>query len=272
MKRHITLVIIDPQNDFCNPNGALYVQGAEKDMSRLAAMIRLHGKELDALRVTLDSHHLAHIAHPIMHEDANGNHPAPFTFISAQDYRDGKWRASNPGFQKRIQGYLNALETSGRYPFIIWNPHCLIGSEGHAVVPELRQAIREGYENYLKPVDWVTKGSFFFAEHYSAVQAEVQDPNDPSTQLNTRFIQALQQSDDILISGEALSHCVANTVRDIAANFGPDQVKKFVLLTDASSPVGDLPGSTMFRDMADKFVQELTAMGMRTATTDTFFA
>jgi nicotinamidase-related amidase len=34
-------LIIDPQEDFCNPaTGALFVPGAEKDMARLAAMIR----------------------------------------------------------------------------------------------------------------------------------------------------------------------------------------------------------------------------------------
>lgn len=272
MKRNITLLIIDPQNDFCDPKGALYVTGAENDMSRVAKMIRQHGDKITNLRVTLDSHHLAHIAHPIVWEDAQGNHPSPFTFIASQDMKDGKWRATNPAWQKRFLSYLETLEANGRYPFIVWNPHCLIGSWGHSVFPELRDAIREAYETQLRPVDWVTKGSNYFTEHYSVVKADVYDPNDPSTGVNKRFIQALQQADDILITGEALSHCVANSIRDVAAEFGDEHVKKFVLLTDASSSVGDQANSTMFKDMADGFVAELTAKGMRTATTDTFFS
>ena len=32
MSKRIELLIIDPQNDFCDPSGALYVGGAENDM------------------------------------------------------------------------------------------------------------------------------------------------------------------------------------------------------------------------------------------------
>lgn len=32
MKVH--LLVIDPQKDFCNPNGSLFVTGADKDMDR----------------------------------------------------------------------------------------------------------------------------------------------------------------------------------------------------------------------------------------------
>ena len=44
------------------------------------------------------------------------------------------------------------------------------------------------------------------------------------------------EADLIFVAGEAGSHCLANTVRDIANNFGDDTyVKKLVLLTDATS-------------------------------------
>jgi len=101
----------------------------------------------------------------------------------------------------------------------------------------------------------------------------VPDPSDPSTQINAPLIRTLEQADVILLAGEALSHCVANTVRDIAKNFGdPRYVKKMVLLTDASSPVGDPPGTTMFTDFANDFVRDMKALGMQTATTTDFLA
>ena len=45
MTLNIQLLIIDPQNDFCDPNGALFVPGADEDMKRLASMVmRLRGR------------------------------------------------------------------------------------------------------------------------------------------------------------------------------------------------------------------------------------
>jgi nicotinamidase-related amidase len=110
-----------------------------------------------------------------------------------------------------------------------------------------------------------TKGSNPLVENYSVVKADVEDPNDPATRLNTRFINTLKKYDTILLAGEALSHCLRNSAVDIMAEFGDDQIKKFVLLEDASSSV---PG---FEKMGEDFVKEMTAKGMRVARTDTFF-
>ena len=116
-------------------------------------------------------------------------------------------------------------------------------------------------------VDYVTKGSNILTEHYSAVQADVPDPTDVSTQINTRLIQTLENADQILIAGEARTHCLANTVRDIANNFGDDSfVSKLVLLTDASS---DIPG---FESHAQNFMNEMTSRGMQLSTTTEFLA
>jgi nicotinamidase-related amidase len=110
-----------------------------------------------------------------------------------------------------------------------------------------------------------TKGSNPFTEHFSAVKADVARADDEGTRLNGRFVKTLQQYDIILISGEALSHCVANTARDVVTEFSPDQVKKFVLLEDASSNV------TGFEALGKKFVDDMVKMGMQIAKTDTFF-
>jgi len=114
-------------------------------------------------------------------------------------------------------------------------------------------------------IDFVTKGSNVFTEHYSAVKADVPDPLDPTTQINTRLIDILQSADMIAIAGEASSHCVANTVRDIADAFGNDSyVKKLVFLSDASSPV------TGFEQYSDSFINEMKARGMQISTTADF--
>ncbi|HZJ44684.1 MAG TPA: hypothetical protein VFD63_12995 [Pyrinomonadaceae bacterium] len=267
MNKRTELLIIDPQVDFCDPKqGALYVPGAEEDMKRLATMIRRLKPKLDDIHVTLDSHHLIHIAHPIFWRDTNGQNPAVFTRISRSDVEDGVWTPTVPGLYRRALEYVCNLEKNGRYELTIWPPHCLIGSPGHTVFPELFYALTE-WETRFAFVDYVTKGSNVLTEHYSAVQADVPDAADVSTQINTRLIQTLENADQILIAGEARTHCLANTVRDIANNFGDDSfVSKLVLLTDASS---DIPG---FEGHAQNFMNEMVGRGMQLSTTTEYLA
>ncbi|MEE4260373.1 MAG: hypothetical protein V2I62_11465 [Bacteroidales bacterium] len=261
----IELLIIDPQYDFCNPNGSLFVPGAEEDMPRLAKMVTRLKKKIDDIHVTLDSHHLVDIAHPIFWLKSDGTHPIPFenglpTIITVEDIDNGLYRTTYPPHQARATEYVKALAANGRYPLCIWPPHCLIGSIGATIVPELFEALLD-WENEFAMVDKVTKGSNFWSEHYSAVQADVPDPEDPSTQLNWGLIETLEKSDVILLAGEARSHCLANTVTDIADNFGEENIKKMVLLEDATSDVGGC------EDMGKDFVKKMVARGMQVSTT-----
>lgn len=264
----VELLIIDPQVDFCDPQrGALYVGGAEHDIARLSRMVTRLAPKLDDIHVTLDSHHFVDIAHPIFWRDGQGKRPDPFTLISAADVEAGRWTTTQPGMYRRALEYVQTLEKRGRYVLCIWPPHCLIGSEGHAVMPELFAALTDWERQRFGLVDYVTKGSNIYTEHYSAVQAEVPDPTDPSTKINTALIQTLMKADLIAIAGEAGSHCVRNTVTDIANNFGDDTyVKKLVLLTDATCPV------TGFENFQDDFIREMTARGMQLSTTTDFLA
>jgi len=263
MGNRTELIIIDPQNDFCDPKGSLFVDGANMDMKRVALLVNRMGKALFDIHVTLDSHHFVDIAHPVFWTDGKGKHPDPFTVISDEDVVKGTWRATNPQFQAKALEYVKSLKANNRYLLCIWPPHCLIGSWGYGVYPELFEALLKWEHNFAM-VDYVTKGSNFWTEHYSAVQADVPDPQDPGTMLNTRLIQTLQDADRILISGEALSHCVANTIRDIANNFGEENIKKFVLLEDASSNVQG------FGMLGDEFVKEMKGRGMQVARTADF--
>jgi nicotinamidase/pyrazinamidase len=260
MKVH--LLVIDPQKDFCNPNGSLYVTGAEKDMDRLALMVKRLNRKLDDIHITMDSHRKVDISHPMWWRDSAGKHPAPFTMITAADVEAGRWTTTQPGAYRRSLDYLRALETGKRYPHVIWPEHCLIGDEGHTLHNSISESVHEWEQNRYAMADFVTKGSNPWTEHFSAVQAEVPDPSDPSTQVNTGLIRTLEEADMILLAGEALSHCLANSVRDVVKNFtDPKYVRKLILLTDASSNV------TGFDKYGDDFLKELTGLGMQTATT-----
>jgi nicotinamidase-related amidase len=258
----IDLIIIDPQVDFCNPTGNLYVKGAEEDMRRVSEMITRIGDKLNDIHVTLDTHHLFDVAHPLYWKDSSGKHPDPFTIITLQDLKDGKWLTSIPSLQKRSTVYVEELEKNNRYPLCVWPPHCLIGTEGHAVTSPLQATLREWEEKNIAMVDYVTKGSNFYTEHYSGIKADVPDPDDPSTQVNTNLITTLEQSDEIVICGEAGSHCLANTTRDLITEFGDEsQIKKLILLEDGTSPV------PTFENLQTDFISEMTTKGMRLSKT-----
>ena len=274
MATKIRLLGIDPQVDFCDgpANGALPVKGAWDDLTRLAAMVDRLGPKIDDIDITLDSHRTVDIAHPAWWVDSQGRNPPPFTLITAAQIEAGIWTPRNPGWRKRSLDYAKALEASGKYALFIWPEHCLIGSPGHAVHPLLFKALQNWEKTQFAMVNYVTKGSNPFTEHYSAIAAEVPDPSDPATLLNVGLIDALRDSDVILIAGQALSHCVRATVTDIADNIGAEHVKKFVLLEDATSPVAAVPGGPDFPAIGRAFVEDMKRRGMKVSTTTDFLA
>ena len=262
----VHLVVVDPQKDFCDPQGALFAPGADDDTIRLARMVERLGPQITDVHVTLDSHRKVDISHPMWWRDAAGKPPDPFTQITADDVEQGRVLTARPQMRDRSLAYLRDLDGAGRYPHTIWPYHCLIGDEGHSVVPVLSDALHEWEERFAM-VDFITKGSNPWTEHFSGVRAEVPDPADPSTQVDPGFIRTLEEADVILMAGEALSHCLANTVRDIADELSaPEYVQKIHLLTDATSSV---PG---FEALGDAFVREMTGRGMRLTTTTEFLA
>jgi len=257
------LLIVDPQKDFCDSNGSLFVTGADNDAIRLGAMIDRVRLKLDTIKVTLDSHHRLHIANPIFWHNADGGHPLPFTIITQNDICNGVWMPFDPGLNARVLDYTEQLERNGRYQLCIWPEHCLIGTWGQTVADAVCQALFR-WEDRPAVVNWLSKGSNVYTEHYSVVQADVPDPSDPLTQLNTDLLNDLQSYDVIGFTGEALSHCVANTGRDIVANFAARYIRKIHLITDCSSSV---PG---FTHVADDFLSDMETLGMQFCTSADF--
>lgn len=248
MKTHV--LIIDPQNSFCDPRGELYVPRAEQDMDRLARYIRKLGPSINRITVTLDSHNRMHIAHPVWWIDENGNHPAPFTAIAADDLREERYTTTDP---RDYDWSLSYLEKT--VPHVIWPMHCLIGTWGHEIFPELKSALNEWGDAHTE-LNYLFKGPCRATEHFSAVKASVEVPGDPGTQMNTTFVESLEDADIIYVGGEASSHCVADTVTDLIDQ-NPRLADKITLLRDCMSPVSG------FEHLADRFFSRATASGVR---------
>lgn len=269
------LLIIDPQNDFCDLPAswqpvspltaqacppALPVPGAHQDMLRLARFIESHVNTWSDIIVTLDSHQRVDIAHPTFWQTGEGGPVAPFTQISASDVRAGRVVPRDAAALPRTLRYLDELEARGRYQLMVWPVHCEVGTWGHAVHAAVQAAVNTWEEARLRQVRHVHKGGNPWTEHYSAMQAEVPDADDPATALNLALLAELDRADTLFIAGEASSHCVRATTEHIVANLPSGKAERIVLLTDCMSPVSG------FERQADDFLADMKAKGVRLAT------
>lgn len=279
------LLAIDPQNDFCDlPESwnhrdpatgrpcapALPVAGAHADMQRLAGFLRRMGLRIDGVTVTLDSHQRYDVAHPLFWQARGGAEVAPFTPITAAQVRSGEFLPRDADALPRVLAYLDALESQGRYTLMVWPVHCEIGSWGHGVHAALLAACAEWQALRGQAVHAVFKGMNPWTEHYSAIEAEVPDPQDPATALNRPLLARLGAAECLVIAGEASSHCVRATTEHIVEHlprlqpgWTPDRI---VLLTDCMSPVRG------FEAQHGAFLDAMRARGVRLATSTGFAA
>ncbi|GKY95881.1 hypothetical protein MPSEU_000548700 [Mayamaea pseudoterrestris] len=267
-----------------NPgSGSLGIANALDDAERIAQLIRDHARDIHRVVATLDSHQKLHISHPSFWWSADGSkHPDPFTIISANDIRRGTWiprsdltvsvsnnidsdyftnidavlnDAGNIDIGKYALEYACRLEKKGRFQLCIWPEHCLIGSPGHAMVDCIRRVLDEWSELTGRSVEWVSKGEHILTEMYSALQADV--PVTKSTAFNDALHISLAKSSKLLVCGQAMSHCVNYTLRDVVSKWDPTETNRICLLIDCTSPV---PG---FEDAAKTFVDDMRAKGVQ---------
>lgn len=289
-----TLLIIDAQNDF-HPGGSLAIPTADEDSARIAALIAQHADQIDRIVATLDTHQKLHIGNPYFWtETETGKHPSPFTIISAQDLREGKYtphprlrlpaaldEALDPqifadrekvlkddgtsiDLVKYCIEYAERLEAKGRFQICVWPEHCLIGTKGHALVDPILDAISSWSATTGGSVEWVWKGQQLLTEMYSAMEADV--PVTADTAMNTSLQKSLETSDRLIVCGQAMSHCVNYTLRDIVQNWPKDRISQITLLTDGASAV---PG---FEAAADKFQADMKAAGVQLLKASEVFA
>ena len=261
MKR-IRLLVIDPQNDFMDVDGAaLPVPGASADMARLAGFIDAVASHIDDIVVTLDSHASVGIERSSFWLDDQGAPVAPFTLITATQLAAGRYRPRDARRADEALAYLKALEAGGERTLVVWPVHCVLGTWGHNIAPLLADRIAAWELASGQACDKVLKGLNPMTEQYSAFRAEVPRADDPRTALNTALLSHLASGDALLVvAGEALSHCVAASGQDMLAGMDAARLRNTVFLTDCMSPV------TGFEAAGADFLQQLRAHGVATAT------
>ena len=277
----VCLLAVDVQNTFCIPGFELFVggrsgTGAVDDSRRLCEFVYRNLGTITQLVPSLDTHHAMQVFHAIWLVDEQGNHPDPYTLISAEDVDSGRWRVNEPVAEalgigadyaaRHLAHYTRRLAEGGKYNLTIWPYHALLGGIGHALVSAVEEAIFfHGVARYSRP-DFEIKGESPLTEHYSMLGPEVTEGPDgePLGELNTWLIDKLLTFDAVVVAGQAKSHCLAWTIDDLLEG---DDVRerqlaeRTYLLEDCTSPVV-VPGVVDYTDEADAAFERYAAAGM----------
>ena len=252
------LLLIDAQKDFCFPSGTLYVagrsgKGAVEDSRRIAEFVYLNLRCITSITTTMDTHFAYQIFFPSFWLDRDGEALAPFREISADEVSKGEVRPS-PMVAKWLCGgnyswllkqtlhYCAELEKAGKYKLYLWPPHCLLGSDGHALAGLVHEA--RLFQSFVRGAQsWVeVKGGNPLTENYSVLRPEVLTRHDgaPLAQRNSLFLKTLLSCDAVLIAGQAASHCVKSSIDDLLGEIlaqDPALAAKVYILTDCMSSV-----------------------------------
>ena len=290
----VHLLLIDVQKDFCFPEGSLYVagrsgRGAIDDSRRIAEMIYTNLGAISDITCTLDTHLAYQIFFPSFWLDKADTPLAAFTTITSDQIAAGDVRP-NPAMAKWLCGgnytwlckqvkyYCAELERAGKYQLYLWPPHCLLGSDGHALAGVEQEARLFHAFTRIAQSNVEVKGGNPLTENYSVLQPEVLSRFDGAAlaQRNTQFLATLLAADAVVIAGQAASHCVKSTIDDLLGEIAaadPALAKKVYLVTDCMSAVTVPDGkgglAADFTPQADAALQRFANAGMNLVTSNT---
>lgn len=269
------LVVIDMQQDFIMPEekdsqgnvirpaGTLMVADAVDDVRCLIEYIYNCPESISSILLTMDQHIPWQIFYGRWWKDREGNAPAPYASVSEEDVKTGKIR---PLLEKGWSlKYPTRLKQTGQAPLMIWPDHCMIGTDGAALVPALAEAVHWlAVGRGIQPI-YLFKGTVPQTEHYGPFSPCVEVSTHPQGGLNTTLLDQIAAHKKILYAGEAEDFCIREGMRQTLDYFGkshPDALKKIRFLTDCTSMV--FPDN---RQEADNFLDEMAGKGIQITTT-----
>jgi len=264
----IKLLIIDPQNDFCDIEGAaLPVAGGHDDLRRLAGFIESNQDRLDSITVTLDSHASVAVERTTFWLGRDGQPVAPFTFITAADVVASVYRPRDTGLTDQVLDMLKQLAVAGKSGMVVWPVHCVTGTWGHNIQSDVARSLAAWELTHQRAVTKALKGEYPLTEHFGVFEADAPVASVPSTQFNTALAKSLADGTDVIaMAGQASSHCVAASYDQFMGFLAktPALAPRVVLLRDCMSPV---PG---FKKLADELFDRACAAGTGVMTADEF--
>ena len=245
--RRVALMIIDMQVDFCHKDGTLYVPGAEDDIRRAIAMILANMDKITSIFASLDSHLLFQIFYRTWWQLQNKQKPDVFTEI----YKDTR---PSHSLAKSIEqneiraildpinsiNYTGTMLTQANKPLCIWPYHTMLGTPGQALDPALFEVLAYHAFSRKSQLNFLQKGQIPQTEMYGILSPEVKIPKHPQGGFNTDFLNILMKHDIVYVLGQAKSHCVLETLRQIHDFFtktDPTVLNKLFIVEDCMSSV-----------------------------------
>ncbi len=259
---------------FCAPRASLFVPGAVEDTQRAIAWLYANVERVTSLFFSMDTHRVFQIFHPAWWTDERGARPAPFTTITHEDVKTGRWRPARE-LDAALE-YTAKLEATARYVLTVWPFHALLGGVSHALVPAMMEAAIFHAIVRDEPTHFETKGEHELTENYSVLAPEVRELGGRVVgTFNQTLFDALLAYDRVYVFGQAKSHCVLSTLEDLRARIVATDARlmeKVWILEDAMSPVtppplDPLPPSLDFPRFAAEAFEALRASGMHLART-----
>jgi len=234
----IALILVDYQHDFVDPTGTLYVPGSQQDVARLLTWFYANAHKISSIYASLDTHLPFQIFYSSWWKNPQtGEHPQPYTTITVDDVTNMKWV---PVFQPDWSvSYVHQLQEKAKKDLMIWPYHTMEGALGHMLVAPISEAIAWHSAARNAQPTYVVKGRTIRTEFYGIFGAEIPDPEDPESSLNVTLLDAVMKHDRVYIAGEAKSHCVLETERQVVGRFGnqPPLLKRLHCLRDCTSSV-----------------------------------
>lgn len=254
-------LLIDLQNDFCHPNGSLFIPNSIVDNVNLEFFLKKNLLKINELFITLDTHWVYNISHPTFWLTANNRHPDPFTIVTLKSLHGGLIRPINLSQVERVERYLMFLSEKN-IQHTIWPEHCLVGGWGQQLESSILSMLEKFQQVHHKAPVVVHKGLNPYSEHFSALSAVLSDSKDLAMHSPQKLVQQLLNCDFLYVAGQSLSHCVAQTIIDLF-NYISDKnlMKKIILLTDCTSCV---PG---FEDLSLSYLNLFSKWGVQLLST-----
>jgi nicotinamidase-related amidase len=276
----VCLLAVDVQNTFCIPGFELFIAGrsgigAVDDNRRLCEFVYRNLGAITQVFPSLDTHRAMQVFHAIWLVDERGDHPAPYTLVSAEDVEAGRWRVNfavadalgidRDYAERHLLHYTRRLAEGGKYDLTIWPYHAMLGGIGHALVSAVEDAIFfHTIARHSQP-EFQVKGDNPLTEHYSMLGPEVTEGPDGDVlgEANRPLIEKLLEFDAVIVAGQAKSHCLAWTIDDLLEEEqrGEQLAERTYLLEDCTSPVV-VPGVVDYTDEANAAFERYAAAGM----------
>lgn len=280
-KHSVALTIIDQQKTFCLDDGELSIAPASVgDTLNICEFLYRNMRVISDLILTLDTHYLFQIFHPLFWIDQDGKHPNGFTVVLPGDV--GKSIFVNPEMAYILFGdmkflpwlqnyavhYTEELARLGKPPLVIWPVHGRLASPGHALVPSLQVAVDFHDIARWSRTQYRLKGDLPLSEYYSPFGTEVTRAHDGVTvgEESDKAVEDLLKYEALIIAGEAESHCVRAAIYDILKKIkaqDPALAKRVYILEDCTSSV---PG---FETQGKEAIADFKKAGMNVVNSKT---